>query len=132
MLQRRMILARDTIERGQMQPASLDLRLGPKAYRVRASFLPGKSKTVAEQLQNLKFHEISLTGAGAVLERGCVYVIPLLESLVLPDSISAVANPKSSTGRSRYFHPPHNRSQRNFRSRRTRLQGTALCRSLAA
>ena len=94
-----MILARDTIERSQMQPASLDLRLGPKAYRVRASFLPGKNRTVAEQLQNLKFDEISLSGAGAVLERGCVYVIPLLESLVLPNSISAVANPKSSTGR---------------------------------
>jgi dCTP deaminase len=99
MQQRRMILARDTIERSQMQPASLDLRLGPKAYRVRASFLPGKNRTVAEQLQNLKFDEISLSGAGAVLERGCVYVIPLLESLVLPNSISAVANPKSSTGR---------------------------------
>ena len=99
MLRREMIRARDAIEASQKQPASLDLRLGPKAYRVRASFLPGKSRTVAAQLQNLKFDEISLTGPGAVLERGCVYVIPLLESLVLPNSISAVANPKSSTGR---------------------------------
>jgi dCTP deaminase len=99
MLRREMIKARDAIEPAQKQPASLDLRLGPKAYRVRASFLPGKSRTVSAQLQNLKFDEISLTGPGAVLERGCVYVIPLLESLVLPNSISAVANPKSSTGR---------------------------------
>ncbi|MEW6436151.1 MAG: 2'-deoxycytidine 5'-triphosphate deaminase [Pseudomonadota bacterium] len=99
MLRREMIKARDAIEPSQKQPASLDLRLGPKAYRVRASFLPGKSRTVSAQLQNLKFDEISLTGPGAVLERGCVYVIPLLESLVLPNSISAVANPKSSTGR---------------------------------
>jgi len=99
MLRREMIKARDAIEPAQKQPASLDLRLGPKAYRVRASFLPGKTRTVSAQLQNLKFDEISLTGPGAVLERGCVYVIPLLESLVLPNSISAVANPKSSTGR---------------------------------
>jgi dCTP deaminase len=99
MLRREMIKARDAIEASQKQPASLDLRLGPKAYRVRASFLPGKSRTVSAQLQNLKFDEINLSGGGAVLERGCVYVIPLLESLVLPNSISAVANPKSSTGR---------------------------------
>ncbi|MGP8232245.1 MAG: 2'-deoxycytidine 5'-triphosphate deaminase [Methylovirgula sp.] len=99
MLRRRMIRGLGDIKPGQLQPASLDLRLGPKAYRVRASFLPGKSRTVSAQLQNLKFDEISLSGTGAVLERGCVYVIPLLESLVLPDSISAVANPKSSTGR---------------------------------
>jgi dCTP deaminase len=82
----------------QIQPASLDLRLGDVAYRVRASFLPGPRTTVAERIDQLKLHEISLSD-GAVLETGCVYIVPLLESLALPDDIAAVANPKSSTGR---------------------------------
>jgi len=81
----------------QIQPASLDLRLGDIAYRVRASFLPG-STTVAQRIDELKLHEFALTD-GAVLETGCVYIVPLLESLALPDEISAAANPKSSTGR---------------------------------
>jgi dCTP deaminase len=83
---------------GQIQPASLDLRLGQVAYRVRASFLPGPRTTVAERIDELKLHEITLTD-GAVLETGCVYIVPLLESLALPDDIAAAANPKSSTGR---------------------------------
>ncbi len=83
---------------GQIQPASLDLRLGEVAYRVRASFLPGPRTTVAERIEELKLHEISLV-EGAVLETGCVYIVPLLESLALPDDIAASANPKSSTGR---------------------------------
>ncbi len=82
----------------QIQPASLDLRLGEAAFRVRASFLPGPRKTVAERIDELKLHEIPL-GDGAVLETGCVYIVPLLESLALPDDIAAAANPKSSTGR---------------------------------
>ena len=82
----------------QIQPASLDLRLGSTAYRVRASFLPGPASTVAAKLDRLKLHEIDLT-AGAVLETGCVYVVPLQERLALPADISASANPKSSTGR---------------------------------
>src|SRR6185437_6678846 len=82
----------------QIQPASLDLRLGDIAYRVRASFLPGPDATVAERIDELKLHEIVLTD-GAVLETGCVYIVPLLESLALPADISAAANPKSSTGR---------------------------------
>lgn len=82
----------------QVQPASLDLRLGEKALRVRSSFLPGPEKTVAERVENLKLHEIDLT-KGAVLERGCVYIVPLLESLDLPKEVAAAANPKSSTGR---------------------------------
>ena len=81
----------------QIQPASLDLRLGEVAFRVRASFLPGRT-TVAERIDGLKLHEVSLSD-GAVLETGCVYIVPLLESLALPDDISAAANPKSSTGR---------------------------------
>lgn len=82
----------------QIQPASLDLRLGSVAYRVRASFLPGPRTTVAARIEELKLHAISLSG-GAVLETGCVYIVPLLESLALPQDIGAAANPKSSTGR---------------------------------
>ena len=84
---------------GQIQPASLDLRLGAKAYRVRASFLPGKQRRVSELLSQLKYDEMSLEDDGAVLERGCFYVVPLLESLALAQDISGAANPKSSTGR---------------------------------
>ena len=86
------------LDHDQVQPASLDLRLGERAWRVRASFLPGPSHTVADKLDRLKLHEIDLA-AGAVLETGCVYIVPLLERLALPKSISASANPKSSTGR---------------------------------
>ncbi len=82
----------------QVQPASLDLRLGDTAFRVRSSFLPGPSHSVAERIDALKLHEIDLKG-GAVLERGCVYLVPLQESLALPEAVSASANPKSSTGR---------------------------------
>ncbi len=82
----------------QIQPASLDLRLGAIAYRVRASFLPGPGSTVARRIAELKLHEFALTG-GAVLETGCVYIVPLIESLNLPAEIAAVTNPKSSTGR---------------------------------
>ncbi len=82
----------------QVQPASLDLRLGAIAYRVRASFLPGPGTTVAERIMELKLHEFSLAG-GAVLETGCVYIVPLIERLSLPADIAAATNPKSSTGR---------------------------------
>jgi dCTP deaminase len=82
----------------QIQPASLDLRLGAIAYRVRASFLPGPGTTVARRIAELKLHEFSLEG-GAVLEPGCVYIVPLIESLALPADIAAATNPKSSTGR---------------------------------
>lgn len=83
---------------GQIQPASLDLRLGSKAWRVRASFLAGAGRTVAERLADFAMHEIDLT-KGAVLETGCVYLVPLMESLALPLDVAAVANAKSSTGR---------------------------------
>ncbi|MDO5621094.1 MAG: 2'-deoxycytidine 5'-triphosphate deaminase [Paracoccus sp. (in: a-proteobacteria)] len=82
----------------QIQPASLDLRLGDTAFRLRASFLPGKGRRVAERLADFQMHRMDLTG-GAVLERGCVYLVPLAERVTLPDGISAVANAKSSTGR---------------------------------
>src|SRR5215212_8545697 len=82
----------------QVQPASLDLRLADRVYRVRASFLPGPNRTVLDRLQALSLHEIDLT-RGAVLETGCVYIAELQESLALEQGLSAAANPKSSTGR---------------------------------
>ncbi|WP_306116334.1 MULTISPECIES: 2'-deoxycytidine 5'-triphosphate deaminase [unclassified Roseovarius] len=82
----------------QIQPASLDLRLGTTAYRVRASFLAGQGRSVAERLADFEMHRIDLED-GAVLEKGCVYVVPLMESLDLPADVTAVANAKSSTGR---------------------------------
>lgn len=82
---------------GQVQPASIDLRLGKSAYRIRASFLPGR-ETVAERLKAFAMHEIDLTD-GAVLETGCVYLVPLQERVALPKGVSAAANAKSSTGR---------------------------------
>jgi len=86
------------IDEDQVQPASLDLRLGAVAYRVRASFLPGTDATVMERIAAFAMHEVDLTG-GAVMEKGCVYVVPLLESVNLRHRVSGVANPKSSTGR---------------------------------
>ncbi len=82
----------------QIQPASIDLRLGNIAYRVRASFLAGHGCSVADRLEEFEMHRIDLSN-GAVLEKGCVYVVPLMEMLDLPTEISAVANAKSSTGR---------------------------------
>ncbi|SFQ54464.1 dCTP deaminase [Roseivivax halotolerans] len=83
---------------GQVQPASLDLRLGHEAIRVRASFLAGAGRNVASRLEEFEMHRVDLSG-GAVLEKGCVYLVPLLERLDLPDGIAAIANAKSSTGR---------------------------------
>jgi dCTP deaminase len=88
----------DPVAANQVQPASLDLRLGSKALRVRASFMPGVATPVSAKLADLTLHEIDLTN-GAVLETGCVYIVPLIEALALPPTISAAANPKSSTGR---------------------------------
>ncbi|HEY1630329.1 MAG TPA: 2'-deoxycytidine 5'-triphosphate deaminase [Rhizomicrobium sp.] len=95
---RREILAAEEIEEGQVQPASIDLRLGPVAYRVRASFLPGPKASVADKLPQVFMHEIDLTN-GAVLETGCVYIVPLLEHADFTARVSGIANPKSSTGR---------------------------------
>ncbi len=92
------VIAAAPLDVDQIQPASLDLRLGQVAYRVRASFLPGPEATVADRLRELALHTMPLDG-GAVLETGCVYIVPLLESLALPPGIHGLANPKSSTGR---------------------------------
>ncbi len=92
------IAADPPISDAQIQPASLDLRLGDTAWRVRASFLSGSGRTVAQRLAEFEMHKIDLT-SGAVLEKGCVYVVPLMERLTLPAGVQAVANAKSSTGR---------------------------------
>ena len=81
----------------QIQPASLDLRLGDIAHRVQASFLPSHS-TVEQRIQELRMTRVDLTKA-AVLEKGAVYIVPLLEEVNLPKDIWARANPKSTTGR---------------------------------
>ena len=96
--QGREIVASEPFAPGQIQPASIDLRLGPVAYRVRASFLPGPAATVEERLKSVFMHEVDLTN-GAVLEAGSVYIVPLLERAEFSARISGGANPKSSTGR---------------------------------
>jgi dCTP deaminase len=93
-----MLSAAGGIDESQIQPASLDLRLGDTAYRVRASFLPGQGGTVAERLPKVEMHRVSLAD-GAVLERDGVYIVPLLERVALRRRLSASANPKSSSGR---------------------------------
>lgn len=82
----------------QVQPASLDLRLGERVWRVRASFLPGMKRKVRDRLADVEMHELDLT-KGAVLERGCVYIAEIQERLALPPGVSARGNPKSSSGR---------------------------------
>jgi dCTP deaminase len=99
MVRSRVIMAVPDILNDQIQPASLDLRLGRNAYRVRASFLPGQDATVMMKIKQMDgLPPLDLHG-GAVLEKGCVYVIPLLEHLKLPNDVRGAANPKSSTGR---------------------------------
>ncbi|MGB6451086.1 MAG: 2'-deoxycytidine 5'-triphosphate deaminase [Steroidobacteraceae bacterium] len=94
----REVRALEPIGDDQIQPASIDLRLGPTAYRVRASFLPGLHASVQEKLKEFSMHEMDIS-RGGVLEKGCVYIIRLLESLLLKHRMSARGNPKSSTGR---------------------------------
>lgn len=98
LLRQGVICSELAVTEDQVQPASIDLRLGAKAYRVRSSFLPGRHRTVTECLAKMAMHEIDLA-SGAVLEKSCVYIVPLLESLKLPSSLSGAGNPKSSTGR---------------------------------
>jgi dCTP deaminase len=92
------IAADQPFAEGQVQPASLDLRLGERCWRVRASFLPGLGRKVTDRLADVAMHQLDLTG-GAVLERGCVYIAELSERMRLPVGMRARANPKSSTGR---------------------------------
>ncbi len=92
------ISAQTPVSDAQIQPASLDLRLGSVAHRVRASFLAGHGRKVSDRIAEFEMHCFDLTD-GAVLEKGCVYLVPLMEGLRLPADVSAAANAKSSTGR---------------------------------
>jgi len=92
------IIAAPAINPDHIQPASLDLRLGDMAHRVRASFLPGPNSTVEAKIKELRMTRVDLTGA-PVFEKDCVYIVPLVEQLNLPENISGKANPKSTTGR---------------------------------
>lgn len=98
MVREKQIWASGGILDDQIQPASLDLRLGEVAYRIRASFLPGEKGTVSEKLEQLAYHRVDLKN-GAVLETDCVYLVPLMEAVSLPERTAGFANPKSSTGR---------------------------------
>jgi dCTP deaminase len=88
----------EPISPDQIQPASLDLRLGAQAFRVRASFLPGPNSSVMDRVTKLGGAPIDLAG-GAVFEKGVVYVAKLMENVNLSSDIEGAANPKSSTGR---------------------------------
>ena len=98
LINKNVITSENGIEKDLIQPASIDLRLGIKAWRVPASFLPGKGNKVSSRLKDLAMHEFSLID-GAVLECGCVYIVKLLENISLTDNLTGIANPKSSTGR---------------------------------
>ena len=98
LIHKNVITSENGIEKDLIQPASIDLRLGIKAWRVPASFLPGKGNKVSSRLKDLAMHEFSLID-GAVLECGCVYIVKLLEKVNLTDNLTGIANPKSSTGR---------------------------------
>src|SRR5262249_30791342 len=93
-----LIRATEPIADVQFQPASIDLRLGEVAYRVEASFLPSPDTTVMARVADLEVERIDLAKP-AVLERGAVYIIPLLEEVSLPQNTLGKANPKSTTGR---------------------------------
>ena len=98
LIHKNVITSENGIEKDLIQPASIDLRLGIKAWRVPASFLPGKGNKVSSRLKDLAMHEFSLID-GAVLECGCVYIVKLLENVSLTENLIGIANPKSSTGR---------------------------------
>ena len=92
------IKAPSEIAEDQIQPASIDLRLGPVAYRVRASFLPGQHSTVEKKIAELQIEKMDLTKP-TVFDKGSVFIVPLLEEVSLPADTLAKANPKSTTGR---------------------------------
>ena len=98
LINKNVITSENGIEKNLIQPASIDLRLGINAWRVPASFLPGKGNKISSRLKDFAMHEFSLID-GAVLECGCVYIVKLLENVNLTDNLTGIANPKSSTGR---------------------------------
>ena len=92
-----MIRSQETILASQIQPVSMDLRLGPKAYRIQCSFLP-ENEPVETKLKEVSLYDFDITDGG-ILEKNAIYLIPLMEELSLSSSLCGLANPKSSTGR---------------------------------
>jgi len=132
------IAAPGGIEDRQFQPASLDLRLGPDAYQLRASFLPFR-ETVQSRLgergladSDLVIDQLTLTGSGATLQRGSVYLVPLLESLDLPAHLRGRSNPKSTHGATRHLHTGDHRRHAPVRRDSLRVPWCALSGGLAA
>ena len=95
--QQGMIHSSVPIEGSQIQPVSMDLRLGPKAYRIQCSFLP-ENEPVEMKLREISLYDFDISNGG-ILEKNAIYLIPLLEELSLPSTLYGLANPKSSTGR---------------------------------
>ena len=96
-LKEEIICSKIPIESSQIQPVSLDLRLGQKAYRIQCSFLP-ENEPVETRLKEITLYEFDIY-KGGILEKNAIYLIPLMEELNLPPSFYGLANPKSSTGR---------------------------------
>lgn len=98
LIQQGVIAADIPVAEGQIQPASMDLRLGTKAWRVAASFLPGTKSSVRKKVDELKVYDLDLT-TPKVLEKGSIYIVELMERVKLPPNFYGRANPKSTTGR---------------------------------
>ena len=98
LLHKKQIFSNLNFEKDQIQPSSIDLRLGSKAWRMRASFLPGIKRKVSSCISEFAMQEIDLSN-GYILEKGSVYLVKLQENLNLPENIEGIANAKSSTGR---------------------------------
>ena len=81
----------------QIQPASLDLTLSHKCYRIKASFIPNNTK-ISKVIKELSLTEIDLSKKN-LLEKNCIYLCELNERLKLPNDIMGKSNPKSTTGR---------------------------------
>ncbi len=109
-----------------IQPASLDLRLGDIAHRVRASFLPGPNGTVEDKIKELRMARVDLTGA-AVFERDCVYIVPLIEEVYLPEPHFRKSESQEYDRPIGYFHPSDYRPWSRIRPRAAGLQGQAVC-----
>src|SRR5690242_12908038 len=92
------VAANSEITHAQIQPASIDLRLGDQAFHIRASFLPGKSATLEGKIRDGLLIDTVDLRQPALLTPNSVYVIKLKETLRLPADISGIANPKSTTG----------------------------------
>jgi dCTP deaminase len=114
------ITSQTPFDTDQVQPASLDLRLGARCWRVRASFLPGVARRVPERLKDVAMHELDLT-KGAVLEKGCVYIAEIQERLSLPGKRRGARQSQELDRPGRRVRSPAQRPQQGLRRHRGRL-----------